>query len=101
MKYTYEVTVEISDSTPASKAEIAKMIRSDVGSWEGSLPARERIHVKGTKVKYVEESEPELSHGADLKQRKWFWMMEFCYKNKLPPAQEFGWKAAEDAWNEL
>jgi hypothetical protein len=29
---------------------------------------------------------------------KWFWMMEYCEKHKLPPAQEWGWVKAENEY---
>jgi len=32
---------------------------------------------------------------------KWHWMMDYCRKRRLPPAQEWAWKLAENAYNEL
>ena len=29
---------------------------------------------------------------------KWFWMMDYCKKNQIPPAQSWAWKMAEKAW---
>ena len=29
---------------------------------------------------------------------KWRWMMDYCKKNQLPPAQSWAWSRAEKAW---
>ena len=31
---------------------------------------------------------------------KWVWMMDYCKKRSIPPAQEWAWRMAEDAWRE-
>lgn len=31
--------------------------------------------------------------------RQWFWMMNYCKKNGLPPAQSWAWNRANDAFN--
>jgi len=30
---------------------------------------------------------------------KWLWMMEYCKKNVLPPAQKWAWDKAENEYN--
>jgi len=32
------------------------------------------------------------------KSEKWFWMMNYCERKGLPPAQNWGWKIAEDVF---
>lgn len=32
--------------------------------------------------------------------KKWFWMMDYCFKNGLPPAQKWAWDKAEKAYQE-
>jgi hypothetical protein len=29
------------------------------------------------------------------KEKKWFWMVNYCQKRKLPPAQKWAWEEAE------
>lgn len=29
---------------------------------------------------------------------KWLWMMEYCKKKLIPPAQQWAWKEAENAY---
>lgn len=29
---------------------------------------------------------------------KWTWMMEYCKKNQIPPAQQWAWEEAEKAY---
>jgi hypothetical protein len=31
-------------------------------------------------------------------QNKWFWMMDYCQKYRLPPAQKWAWDKAEKAY---
>ena len=31
---------------------------------------------------------------------KWFWKMDYCRRNGLPPAQEYAWNIAEHAYKE-
>jgi hypothetical protein len=30
--------------------------------------------------------------------KQWIWMMNFCAKNSLPPAQNWAWEIAKIAW---
>ena len=32
--------------------------------------------------------------------KKWLWMMDYCKKLRIPPAQEWAWNKAEKAYNE-
>ena len=50
MRYRYKVIVDISNDTPATADEIATIIKADIGSWEGTLPAEERIHITKIRV---------------------------------------------------
>ena len=29
---------------------------------------------------------------------KWFWMMNYCKKKRIPPAQSWAWREAEEAY---
>lgn len=29
---------------------------------------------------------------------KWFWMMRFCKRKRIPPAQKWAWDMAKDAY---
>ena len=29
---------------------------------------------------------------------KWIWKMEYCKKHRLPPAENWAWNKAEEAW---
>lgn len=31
---------------------------------------------------------------------KWQWMMDYCLKNRFPPAQSWAWNKAEEAYTE-
>jgi hypothetical protein len=31
-------------------------------------------------------------------QSKWFFMMDYCKKHQLPPAQSWAWQLAEEAY---
>ena len=32
---------------------------------------------------------------------KWQWMMDYCEKNRMPPAQKWAWDKAEEAYDHL
>ena len=38
--------------------------------------------------------------GMNEQEEKWQWMMDYCKKNKIPPAQKWAWDKAEEAYNE-
>ena len=58
MKYEYKVTVEVSDATPISKQRMALMIKRDVGSWEGSLPLEDQVHITNVSVVGIAQRKP-------------------------------------------
>jgi len=31
-------------------------------------------------------------------EKRWFWIMDYCKKHGLPPAQSYGWETAKKAW---
>ncbi len=31
-------------------------------------------------------------------ENKWFWMMDYCKKSEISPAQDWAWFRAEVAW---
>jgi len=31
--------------------------------------------------------------------QKWFWMMDYCKKNRIPPAQKWAWDRAEEEYH--
>ena len=31
---------------------------------------------------------------------KWIWMMDFCKKNGIPPAQQWAWDSADKAYED-
>lgn len=31
-------------------------------------------------------------------ENEWFWKMDYCKKNGLPPAQEWAWNIADKEW---
>ena len=33
-------------------------------------------------------------------EKKWFWMMEYCKRKQMPPAQKWAWDEAEKKYNE-
>ncbi len=35
-----------------------------------------------------------------MKPEKWRWMMDYCKRESLPPAQSWAWEIALDAWEE-
>lgn len=35
-----------------------------------------------------------------MNSKDWFWCMDYCKNNGLPPAQKFGWDAAKKALKE-
>ena len=36
----------------------------------------------------------------DKKQeKKWFWMVDYCKRKEIPPAQKWAWDEAENAFN--
>lgn len=37
----------------------------------------------------------------NIKEQKWFWMMDYCKDNNLPPAQKWAWDKAKEAYNIL
>jgi hypothetical protein len=32
-------------------------------------------------------------------ERKWFWKMDYCLKNRIPSAQTWAWDKAEEEYN--
>lgn len=34
-----------------------------------------------------------------IMRNKWFWKMDYCWVNKIPPAQKWAWVEAENAYN--
>jgi hypothetical protein len=32
---------------------------------------------------------------------KWTWMIDYCKRNRIPPAQPWAWKEAEAAYNKM
>lgn len=34
-----------------------------------------------------------------IMRKKWFWKMDYCWVNKIPPAQKWAWDEAEKAYN--
>ena len=32
-------------------------------------------------------------------QKKWSWMMDYCKRKQIPPAQKWAWDKAENAFN--
>jgi len=34
-----------------------------------------------------------------MDEKQWFWMMEYCKKNHMPPAQSWAWEKAKQAYN--
>lgn len=32
-------------------------------------------------------------------EQKWFWMMNYCKNNKIPPTQRWAWDKAEKEYN--
>lgn len=55
VKYVYKVTVEV-DPRDATMSEIAKMIRHDIGSWEGSVPVHAQIRISKVTVVGLKET---------------------------------------------
>lgn len=33
-------------------------------------------------------------------EKKWFWMMDYCKRKQIPPAQKWAWDEAEKKYNE-
>ena len=33
--------------------------------------------------------------------KKWFWMMDYCKRKQIPPAQKWAWDEAEIEYNNL
>ena len=36
-----------------------------------------------------------------MSETKWFWMMDYCKKRKIPPAQSWAWNQAEKAYEAI
>jgi len=34
------------------------------------------------------------------REKKWFWMMDYCKRKQIPPAQKWAWDEAEKKYNE-
>ena len=45
--------------------------------------------------------EPTKVSTASMTSGKWFWMMDWCKKRGMPPADNAIWKMAEEAYNEM
>lgn len=43
--------------------------------------------------------ETEKQHDKAEATKKWFWMMDWCKKNEVSPAQKYWWNKAEEAYN--
>jgi hypothetical protein len=33
------------------------------------------------------------------RETKWFWMMDYCKSNEIPPAQSWAWDKAKEQYN--
>ena len=39
--------------------------------------------------------------GPDKQTRKWFWMMKYCEKYRIPSAASWAWNRAEEAFKKF